>query len=265
MATRTVARLYDTHEDAIEVVRDLEAAGIAHERVNIVAADHDRRYVGDPGVPGAGPPGVGTAGVGSAGLGTPAIGGMDTGPTGIGPTGTGLTGGVPLGAGTRPIGTIDEEIVDEGTTRAGSGAAAGASIGAVIGGSLGMLAGIGAIAIPGVGPVVAAGWLVALIAGAGIGAAAGGLLGSLIGAAVPEKEAHVYSEGVRPGGSLVTVRTDDTEAMRVEQIMAAHDPVDWQTREADYRAAGSDKFDPTAASYAEDEVSRERDRVRSRL
>ncbi|HEX4260162.1 MAG TPA: hypothetical protein VHY76_03610, partial [Acetobacteraceae bacterium] len=154
MATRTVARLYDTHEDAVQVVRDLEAAGIAHERVSIVAADRDRRSVADPGVPGAGSPGVGatgvgTAGVGSTGLGTPAIGGMDTGPTGIGPTGTGLTGGVPVGAGARMIGTTDEEFVDEGTTRAGSGAAAGASIGTVIGGGLGVLAGIGAIAIPG--------------------------------------------------------------------------------------------------------------------
>src|SRR3954469_13886583 len=93
---------------------------------------------------------------------------------------------------------------------AGTGAGTGATIGTVLGGGAGLLAGLGMLAIPGVGPVVAAGWLIATLAGAGVGAAAGGLLGSLTGAGVSEQEAHVYAEGVRRGGTLVTVRTSET-------------------------------------------------------
>ena len=109
-----------------------------------------------------------------------------------------------------------------GTTMSGSsstqatatGAGTGASIGTIVGGGAGLLAGIGALAIPGVGPVVAAGWLIATLTGAGAGAAAGGLLGSLTGAGVPEDNAHVYTEGVRRGSTLVTVRADDGEGRR---------------------------------------------------
>ncbi|MFL5257101.1 MAG: general stress protein [Rhodopila sp.] len=111
---------------------------------------------------------------------------------------------------------------------------AGAVLGTAVGGGLGLLAGIGALAIPGVGPVVAAGWLIATLTGAGIGAAGGGLLGALTGAGLSRDEAHVYAEGVRGGGSLVTVRTDDASAARIEEIMARHNPVDWEKRRADY-------------------------------
>ncbi|HEY8614459.1 MAG TPA: hypothetical protein VIL69_24625 [Roseomonas sp.] len=124
------------------------------------------------------------------------------------------------------------------TDDAASGAGTGATIGTVLGGGAGVLAGIGALAIPGLGPIVAAGWLVAALTGAGVGAAAGGLLGSLTGAGVEEREAHVYSEGVRRGGSLVTVRTDDARAAEAESILMRYNPVDTTTREADYRAGG---------------------------
>lgn len=87
----------------------------------------------------------------------------------------------------------------------GTGGGTGATLGTVLGGGAGLLAGLGMLAIPGVGPIVAAGWLVATLAGAGLGAAAGGLVGSLTGAGVSEADAHTYSEGVRRGGSLVTV------------------------------------------------------------
>ncbi len=137
-----------------------------------------------------------------------------------------------------------------GTTHAGSGAGAGASLGTVIGGGAGLLAGIGALAIPGVGPVVAAGWLIATITGAGVGAAAGGLIGGLTGAGVSEDEANVYGEGVRRGGTLVTVRTDDSQADKAQTIMHQHNPVDWQTRGAEYRQAGWNRFDPAAEPYA---------------
>jgi hypothetical protein len=110
---------------------------------------------------------------------------------------------------------------------------AGAVVGTVVGGGVGLLAGIGALAIPGVGPVVAAGWLVATLTGAGIGAASGGLVGALTGAGVSREEADVYSRGVLAGGSLITVRVSDSDAPRVEDVMGRHGPVDWQTRRAD--------------------------------
>jgi len=120
----------------------------------------------------------------------------------------------------------------------GSAAGTGASIGTIVGGGAGLLAGLGALAIPGVGPLVAAGWLVAALTGAGAGAAAGGLLGSLTSAGVSEDEAHVYAEGVKRGGTLVTVRAEATQIARAKAIMNAHGPVDHTARAGEYRADG---------------------------
>jgi hypothetical protein len=117
---------------------------------------------------------------------------------------------------------------------AATGAGAGAVAGTVLGGAAGLLAGIGSLAIPGIGPVVAAGWLVATLTGAGVGAAAGGLVGSLTAAGVNRDEADVYAEGVRRGGSLVTVQTEEADAARVEAIMAQRGSGDWQQRRAGY-------------------------------
>ncbi len=99
---------------------------------------------------------------------------------------------------------------------ASTGAGTGATMGTVLGGGAGLLAGLGALAIPGIGPIVAAGWLVATLTGAGVGAAAGGLFGSLTGAGVSEADAHVHAEGVRRGGTLVTVRADQARAVDIE-------------------------------------------------
>jgi hypothetical protein len=131
------------------------------------------------------------------------------------------------------------------TDEKGTGAGVGAVAGGVLGGGAGLLAGIGALAIPGIGPVVAAGWLIATLAGAGVGAASGGLVGSLTGAGVSRDEAQVYSESVKRGGSLVTVRADDADVARVEAIFAGRKAVDWQERRASY---GSDwkGFDETS-------------------
>jgi hypothetical protein len=94
----------------------------------------------------------------------------------------------------------------EGTgTQAAEGAATGAIGGGVLGGVIGLLAGVGALAIPGVGPIIAGGTLASTLAGAGIGAAAGGLLGALVGMGVPEEDAQHFDEGFRAGGTLVTV------------------------------------------------------------
>ena len=152
-----------------------------------------------------------------------------------------------------------------GATGAGAtGAGAGASIGTILGGGAGLLAGIGAMAIPGVGPVVAAGWLVATLTGAGLGAGAGGLLGSLTGAGVEESHAHVYTEGVRRGGTLVTVRADDARATQAETIMLGFHPVDVAAREASYRANdGWERFDEQGGSLTEEELAAERRRAMS--
>lgn len=104
---------------------------------------------------------------------------------------------------------------------ASTGAGTGATLGTVLGGGAGLLAGLGSLAIPGVGPIVAAGWLVAALTGAGVGAAAGGLVGSLTGAGVSEADAQTYQQHVNEGGTLVTARVDDSQAAQVEQMMSA--------------------------------------------
>ena len=197
MATRTLTRLFDNHDDAVAVVSSLEAAGFSHDDVSIVASNHDTRYT--------------TAG---SGTGTDTVAAAEAG---------------------------------------GTGAGTGATLGTVLGGGAGLLAGIGAMAIPGVGPVVAAGWLISTLTGAGIGAAVvggvGGLVGSLTHAGVPEHDAHVYAEGVRRGGSLVTVKTDETRAAAAEQILNGRSYVDPTARRAEYASTGWERFDDKAPAY----------------
>lgn len=184
-------RLFDTYEHATQAVADLEANGVSHRSISLVANNSDNRY------------------------GNSVAADDETDP--------------------------NDAVAD--------GAGTGASVGTVIGGGAGLLAGLGMLAIPGVGPVVAAGWLVATALGAGVGAASGGLLGSLVGAGVSETDAHVYAEGVRRGGTLVTVRTDESEGAMVEQVLARHETVDVSTRADEYRRGGWSRFDESAPAY----------------
>lgn len=105
----------------------------------------------------------------------------------------------------------NKEMAVKGATKAPEGATAGGASGAVIGGTLGWLAGIGALAIPGLGPLIAAGPIVGALAGVGAGGATGALVGSLIGFGVPEYEAKRYEGRVKNGGILFSVHTDDSE------------------------------------------------------
>jgi hypothetical protein len=104
-----------------------------------------------------------------------------------------------------------KDFAHEKNTKAPEGAATGAGSGAVIGGTLGWLAGIGALAIPGVGPFIAAGPIVAALAGVGVGGAVGGITGALVGMGIPEYEAKRYEGRVKEGSILLSVHCDDSK------------------------------------------------------
>lgn len=137
-------------------------------------------------------------------------------------------------------------------------AGAGAGVGAVVGGTGGLLAGLGLLAIPGVGPVVAGGWLVATaigaVTGAAVGGAAGGIIGALTDAGVDERDAHVYAEGVRRGGTLVTARVDDSRADAAAAILRDANWVDIAARRRDYEAEGWEGFDENSEPYRPDQI-----------
>jgi uncharacterized membrane protein len=149
------------------------------------------------------------------------------------------------------------EVVDDA-----SGAATGASVGAVAGAGTGLLTAMGVMAIPGLGPLVAAGVLATTLAGAATGAAAGGILGALTDYGVSEEDAHVYSEGIRRGGTLVTVRTADDRAQMAREVLNRYDPVDIPARRNAYREGGWTRYDPNAPGFTRDEIRAERDRYR---
>jgi hypothetical protein len=110
------------------------------------------------------------------------------------------------------LGTKD--LAHEKGTKAPEGAATGAGTGAVVGGALGWLTGIGALAIPGLGPFIAAGPIMAALAGIGVGGAVGGVTGALVGMGIPEYEAKRYEGRVNKGGILLSVHSDDSEWTR---------------------------------------------------
>ncbi len=223
MAYRTVTHLYNSYDEAVGVVSALEAAGISHDRISLVANSTGS-----------------TTGTGTT----------STGTTGTGMTGTGTTGTM---TGADPTGVAP-------TTPEGAGSATGASIGTILGGGAGLLAGIGALAIPGVGPVVAAGWLVATLTGAGVGAGAGGLLGSLTGAGVHEDDANVYAEGVRRGGTLVSVQADEAEYAKIDAMMNNQGRLDPAALRTNYQSQGWSQYDPTATPMTESEITANRGR-----
>jgi hypothetical protein len=114
---------------------------------------------------------------------------------------------LPENLGNRAIGT-------EKSTKAPEGATAGGTTGAVLGGALGMLAGIGALAIPGVGPLIAAGPIMATLAGAGVGGAIGGITGALVGLGIPEYEAKRYEGRIQKGGILLSVHCPSSDDVK---------------------------------------------------
>ncbi|MEO8812900.1 MAG: general stress protein [Caulobacteraceae bacterium] len=208
--TKTVTRLFDNFAEAQAAVGELEAMGIPHADISVVASNADGAHA-------------------------------HRGPL------------------------AREDTAREGGEDAGKGAVIGGSLGA----AGGLLAGLGLLAIPGLGPVVAAGWLVSTGVGALVGAAAGGATGGLVGAlthaGVDEKDAHVYAEGVRRGGSLVSARVDDAHYAQAEAALRRFHAVDAATRGRAYRANGWSSFDPAAPPDSADEVARERNTYTPRI
>jgi hypothetical protein len=119
------------------------------------------------------------------------------------------------------------DFAHEHNTKAPEGALTGASAGGVIGGTLGVLAGIGALAIPGAGPFIAAGPLMAALSGVAAGAAVGGIAGGLIGLGIPEIEAKRYEGKIRGGNILIAVHVDNSDQQKIAEeclkAAGAHD------------------------------------------
>lgn len=138
----------------------------------------------------------------------------------------------------------DENELRDGT----EGAMTGTGIGAALGGSAGALAGAGLLSIPGLGPVVASGWLVATLAGLASGAVVGGVAGGIVDAlansGMTAEEARIYAEAIRRGGTVITVRADDSQDELVKRILDDSTSVDILERERLYREEGWNDVDP---------------------
>lgn len=196
--TKTISKLYDNYADAERAVSELEAAGLPHSDISLVANNSDNWY-----------------------------------------------------------GSKKVDRDGDGTDDRAEAAGKGAGIGGGIGAAAGLAAGLGLLAIPGLGPVVAAGWLAATATVAAAGAATGGIVGALTEAGVSDDDAHVYAEGVRRGGTLVTARVPDEDQTKYDAILQ-RSAVDVSKRGAAYREQGWTKFDPVLEPYSPDEVTRER-------
>ncbi len=150
----------------------------------------------------------------------------------------------------------------DGDVSAGEGAA----FGAVVGGLTGLLVGMGALLIPGIGPVLAAGPLVSALAGAGIGMGAGaitgGIVAGLVDLGVPQEEAGMYVEAVRRGSTLVTATVHDHEMDRASEIVRRHNPVNMDQRVTQWRAKGWETFDPNIDPYTAEDLTSEREQYR---
>lgn len=147
------------------------------------------------------------------------------------------------------VGTKD--FAHEKHTKLPEGTATGATAGGVVGGTLGLLAGIGALAIPGLGPFIAAGPIMGALAGVGAGGVVGGIVGALVGMGVPEYEAKRYEGRIKSGGALLSVHCDNSDwTKRAKMVLEETGAEDISsTSEASADFAESDKPKPRTASY----------------
>ncbi|TVQ81481.1 MAG: DUF3341 domain-containing protein, partial [Phycisphaeraceae bacterium] len=126
-----------------------------------------------------------------------------------------------------PDKSTTRDFAHEKNTKAPEGAITGAGVGGAVGGTLGLLAGIGLLAIPGVGPFIAAGPIMASLGGIGVGATVGGIAGALVGMGIPEIEAKRYEGKVKDGNILISVHTDDSDEVdRAKKIFESENATD---------------------------------------
>ena len=283
---KTIVGSFDSFDEANQVARELMDDGFRDSDVNVVASNI-RSGTGTSSGADVGAPADTSTGVAGtermlSPLGTRTSTGF-TNDTGVGTMpgmGPDVAAGEP-GDGTRTTTTrehytrsaADNAPLTEdgaGLTDAGaiartgrvddaSNAAAGAVTGGVVGGAAGLAASLAGLAIPGIGPIIAAGPIVSLLTGAGVGAVAGGLIGGLTDLGVSPGDAEYYAEAVRRGGALVTVRADDARAERAAEIMRAHGAVDIERRAEQWRERGWTGFDPDARHYTPADLAREED------
>ncbi len=144
----------------------------------------------------------------------------------------------------------NKDLAHEKNTKAPEGAVTGAGSGAILGGALGWLAGVGLLAIPGLGPFIAAGPIMGLLSGIGVGGTLGGLTGGLIGAGMPEYEAKRYEGRIRKGGILLSVHCDNAEreksAKRILENSGAQDVSSSSEARADF--GSSDRANPRSTT-----------------
>ena len=246
---KTIVGSFDSFDEAKEVARELMDDGFRESDVNVVASNVRGTYAG-----------TGTGASTTTGLaGTSAATGMS------GVTGTGTTGDDARTSDVTERGTLTDESVLVARDRKrdvaddASGAAAGAVTGGVLGGAAGLAASLMGLAIPGIGPIIAAGPIVATLSGAGVGAVAGGLIGGLTDMGVSKDDAEYYAESVRRGGALVTVRADDSRAERAAEIMREHGAIDIERRAEQWRDRGWTGWDDKAKPYTPEDLDRDRD------
>jgi len=178
---KTIVGLFDDFAQAKQAALDLEAAGISHDDISIVANNEGGRYAANSG---------------------------------------------------------ETIATDDGTTVSGHAIGHDAKVGAGIGGVAGLVLGLTGLAIPGLGWIAGAGWLMGAILGAGTGAVIGGLVGALTHVGVPHEDATHYTEGVRRGGTLLAVKATDEQAYRVAQILSDGGAVNIDERAEQYRSEG---------------------------
>jgi uncharacterized membrane protein len=141
--------------------------------------------------------------------------------------------------------------------------ATGALTGGAIGGAAGLAVSLMGLAIPGIGPILAAGPIVAALAGVGAGAVAGGLIGSLTEMGIEKSDAEIYAEAVRRGGSLLTVRADESRAQEVTTILKEAGAIDVERRAEEWQSDGWKGYDSSAKPYTFEEIEHNRARYRS--
>jgi hypothetical protein len=241
---KTIVGSFDSFDEAKRVARDLMDEGFRDSDVNVVASNVRGEY---------------SAAGSTAGLaGTSATTGM-TGVTGATTTDYTRNRTAADSTLTTDGGGLTDRVRDRDVADDASGAATGAVTGGVVGGAAGLAASLMGLAIPGIGPIIAAGPIVATLSGAGVGAVAGGLIGGLTDLGVSKTDAEYYAESVRRGGALVTVRADDSRAERAADIMRDHGAIDIERRADQWKQRGWTGWNDKAAPYTTADLDRDRD------